>query len=112
MYGGYNMKVAIVGTSRLTDDDERDVRQYLAWLLKSFPEDTEIVSGGAIGVDSIAIEMASLCKLSTTIFHPEEQKKKFFFLRNKQIAEYCDVVYCITTPTKNQPCYHHPILAD
>lgn len=107
------MKVGIVGTSRLTDDDERDVRQYLVYLLTTLPkQNLEIVSGGAKGVDSISIEMAASRGISTTIFHPKEQKKKYFFLRNKQIAEYCDVVYCITTPTKNQQCYHHPVLAD
>ena len=56
------LKVAIVGTSHsLTENEERDVRQFVSMILKDYdPLTTTIISGGAKGVDSIAQEIALL----------------------------------------------------
>jgi len=54
------MKVAIVGTTiNLTENEERDVRQLCVGIIKRFDSNVTIISGGAVGVDKIAIEIGS-----------------------------------------------------
>ena len=79
------MKVAVIGSRGLTVND----------LGKYLPEDTtEIVSGGAKGIDTCARNYASSHDLKLTEFLPEYSKygRGAPLKRNLQIIEYADVV--------------------
>ncbi len=112
------MKIAIVGTSRLNEHMERDVQQYVNYILdqakKEHGHDLIVVSGGATGVDTIAEDMAKQKDIDTHIFKPEinewepEDGSIGFKARNLQIAEDCDELYCFPTYLFNTSCYHCP----
>lgn len=79
------MKVAVIGSRGLTVND----------LGKYLPEDTtEIVSGGAKGIDTCARDYALSHDLKLTEFLPEYSKygRGAPLKRNLQIIEYADVV--------------------
>lgn len=79
------MKVAVIGSRELWIDD----------LGKYLPEDTtEIVSGGARGVDTCAKNYAVRNNIKLTEFLPEYDKygKIAPLLRNNEIIEYADMV--------------------
>ena len=79
------MKIAIIGSRNIFVDN---LGQYL-------PENTtEIVSGGANGVDSCAEEYAESNKIKLKEFLPEYEKfgKGAPLKRNIQIIEYADEV--------------------
>ena len=79
------MKVAIVGSRNLTAEN---LGQYLP------EETTEIVSGGARGIDTCAREYALANELKLTEFLPEYQRygKGAPLKRNLQIIDYADLV--------------------
>lgn len=79
------MKVAVIGSRGLTVEN---LENYL-------PADTtEIVSGGAVGVDTSAKEYARSNNLKLTEFLPEYEKygRKAPLKRNIKIIEYADTV--------------------
>ncbi len=79
------MKVAVIGSRSIR---VKDLKKYL-------PENTtEIVSGGAKGVDTCAREYAFNNKLILTEFLPEYKKygKKAPLIRNNLIVDYSDKV--------------------
>lgn len=79
------MKVAVIGSRGLTVENIGD---YL-------PDGvTEIVSGGAKGVDSSAKEYAERNNIRLTVFLPEYEKyrRNAPLRRNLQIIEYADEV--------------------
>ena len=79
------MKVAVIGSRGLTVND----------LGKYLPKDTtEIVSGGAKGIDTCARDYALLHDIKLTEFLPEYNKygRGAPLKRNLQIIEYADVV--------------------
>lgn len=79
------MKVAVIGSRNLSVDNLDD---YL-------PCDCdEIVSGGAVGIDSSAADYANANNLKLTEFLPEYNKygRAAPIVRNKQIVEYADLV--------------------
>ena len=79
------MKVVVIGSRGLTVND----------LGKYLPEDTtEIVSGGAKGIDTCARDYALSHDLKLTEFLPEYNKygRCAPLKRNLQIIEYADVV--------------------
>ncbi len=79
------MKVAIIGSRGLMVED---LRQYL-------PENTtEIVSGGAKGIDTCAREYAVSHGIKLTEFLPDYKKygRSAPLKRNIQIIEYADIV--------------------
>jgi hypothetical protein len=79
------MKVAVIGSRGLAVPD---LKKYLP------PETTEIVSGGAKGVDTSAREYAAANGLKLTEFLPEYDKygRGAPLKRNITIIEYADVV--------------------
>ena len=79
------MKVAVIGSRTLSIDNLED---YI-------PQDcTEIVSGGARGVDSSAAQFAKAHNIKLTEFLPQYSAhgKAAPIVRNKQIVDYADCV--------------------
>lgn len=114
------MKIAIVGASKIfTKDEERDVRQFCTNIIKTFPPNVMIISGGAEGVDKIAIEVAKNLGYETDVYLPKVKKwdpptKNGYKARNIQIANECNELFCIAMPLhqKESKCYHHKKLED
>ena len=102
------MKVAIVGTtSNFSENQQIDMRQYISLVLKRYSSDTVIISGGAKGVDEIAIEIAKNIGFETKVYKPEKEEWKYYKKRNLQIANDCDELHCFSIPVKTKKCYHH-----
>ncbi len=104
------MKIAIVGTSKLTSFEEGLVRREVLRILVDVPENTIIISGGAKGVDTVAIETAKYLNLSYIIYFPVANNWDEFKKRNMSLAEDCDKLFCITFARydRSEPkCYHH-----
>ena len=79
------MKLAIIGSRSL---EITDLQKYI-------PENTtEIISGGAKGIDSCARSFAMKHKIKYTEFLPEYEKygKAAPLIRNRQIVQFCDEV--------------------
>lgn len=79
------MKLAIVGSRSLTNIM---LEQYVMKGVK------EIVSGGAVGVDSCAAEYAKSKRLKLTEFYPEYELygRAAPIVRNKKIVDYADYI--------------------
>ena len=77
------MKLAIIGSRNLTDIN---LKEYIP------NEVTEIVSGGARGIDTLAREFAKRNEIKITEFLPDykKYKKGAPIKRNELIAEYAD----------------------
>lgn len=78
------MKIAIVGSRKLTITD---MDAYIS-------DCEEIVSGGAIGVDSCAAEYAKKNGLKLTVFMPQYERyaRAAPIVRNKTIVDYADKI--------------------
>lgn len=95
------MRVAIVGSRSITDQGcVIDAISKIAGDLP--PSEITIVSGGARGVDSVARKVAETMNMDFILFKPYhlvdnsvEYSPKFFFVRNKQIADNSDHVAII-----------------
>jgi hypothetical protein len=77
------MKIAIIGSRNITIENIKDYIPSNA---------TEIVSGGAKGVDTCAAEYATQNKIKLTVFLPNYTRygKGAPLKRNSEIAEYAD----------------------
>lgn len=102
------MKVAIVGSRDITDYSI--VKEAIQ---KSGFKITEVVSGGAKGVDTLAEDYANDNELECTVFKPDwnninrpgaKVKTNAYgkpydclagFIRNQQIVDYCDAMIAI-----------------
>lgn len=83
------MKLAIVGSRTITGIDlSKIVDDHFDFLDRI----NEVVSGGAIGIDTIAEKYASDNNFKLTVFKPDWDKfgKAAGAIRNKQIADYAD----------------------
>ena len=79
------MKVAIVGSRSLINVE----------ISKYIPENvTEIISGGAVGIDTLAEKVSDEKRISKSIIRPEYDKygKKAPLIRNKEIVERAELV--------------------
>ena len=107
------MKIAIVGTSlHLNGIQEMDLTREMTLVMKKFPQDTLIISGGAVGVDTMAKVIAEDLGFPTKIYSPEVENWEHYKKRNIEIAEECDEIYCFTIPVRpkniaGRDCYHH-----
>lgn len=82
------MRLAIVGSTRLKQHPivEQIIRRVIAHY-----RPTEIVSGGAKGVDTHAADIALELGISVVVFRPKIAKWEGGYKeRNLQIATYCD----------------------
>jgi len=95
------MKIAIVGSRGYHNLDT--VTRYV----RTLPDDTIIVSGGAVGVDTAAEEAATFQKFPVEILRPDyaafPKKQQFLapIARNKTIAERCDRMVAFWDETSN-----------
>ncbi len=79
------MRVAVIGSRSIKN---ADISQYIP------AETTEIITGGAVGVDRLAEREARLRGIALTVFKPdyEAHGKSAPLVRNKLIAKECDVL--------------------
>ena len=79
------MKVAVIGSRSIKN---ADISQYIP------AETTEIITGGAVGVDRLAEREARLKGIALTVFKPdyEAHGKSAPLVRNKLIAKECDML--------------------
>lgn len=82
------MRVAIIGSRELTTDIRQAIRDHLP------SSATEIVSGGAKGVDAVAKEVAKELGIPFTEFLPDYDTygKRAPLVRNDRIIDYVDMV--------------------
>lgn len=86
--------VGIVGASQIPSDMKKGFKARITQKLKSIQAELKkqkkamiVVSGGARGVDSFAVEIAEGLNIPTVVFNPEEQSwSKGFKARNHLIA--------------------------
>ena len=81
------MKIAIIGSRNINLSTD-ELKEYI-------PEEAaEIVSGGAVGVDTAAREFAICNNIKLTEFLPDYQRYKRGapLIRNKEIINYADAV--------------------
>ena len=78
------MKVAVVGSRSIFTTD---IGAYIS-------DEDEIVSGGALGIDSCAAEYAKKNGLKLTVFLPQYEKygRAAPIVRNKKIVDYADKI--------------------
>ena len=78
------MKVAVVGSRSILTTD---ISMYIS-------DGDEIVSGGAVGVDSCAAEYAKKNGLKLTVFLPQYERygRAAPIARNKNIVDYADKI--------------------
>ena len=106
------MKIAIVGAGTLTQKEAYNAKLEIIKILDIRYDDLILVSGGSIGIDTIAENVAKDLNIQTLIFpaetfHWEDQDgKKGFKTRNIEIAENCDILYCFPAGTRDKKCYH------
>ena len=82
------MKIAVIGSRSIRDISiERFVPE----------ECTEIVSGGAVGIDESARRFAGRCGIKLTEFLPDYEKygRRAPIIRNKKIVDYSDMVIAV-----------------
>lgn len=85
------MIYAIVGSRSIINYNEKIIN----YIHSNYHNDiTEIVSGGAIGIDKIAEEYAIKYNIPIKIIKPDWNihGRKAGFLRNIEIIKYCDIV--------------------
>lgn len=91
-------RVAIVGSREWPYHEALRVEAEIRAYVESLPPGTVIVSGGARGVDTWAIEAAKNCGLPYKVHSPEKYAPKgaprhlyirALFMRNSDIAEDC-----------------------
>lgn len=82
------MKVAVVGSRRASGYSVEQIISHLP------PATSELVSGGAAGIDTMAEEAAKRLDLPIKIFYPDYQVNGRLapLIRNSQIVEYADFV--------------------
>ena len=100
------MKLAIVGTSHISDNEYSDAVKAITFILNDNPKFTEIVTGDALGIDRITSEIVLEHGIQLHAFTSAANEWQAYKIRNELIAEYCDKLYCITTKTKTEKCYH------
>lgn len=87
------MKLAIVGSRTFPSD--MDLDYFIGHAIRRFGAPTEIVSGGAMGIDRAAERHFSHREITIKVFLPDWTTGKGGHIRNREIAEYCDAALVI-----------------
>jgi len=85
------MKVAIIGSRNIKNREE----YWYKKICENIPKNcAEIISGGALGIDTLARRYANEHKILFKEFPPEYKKygKSAAYIRNSQIVEYAQIV--------------------
>lgn len=100
------MKIAIVGTSHLTDKEKARAANAIESIFNENP-DAEIITGDANGIDALVLSYSG-CREMTMIkaLDKKWEGKYGFKQRNIAIAEQADIIYSIAIPIKTTRCYH------
>src|SRR3990167_9416744 len=99
------MKLAIVGTSKkLLPDEETKVKDIIRYEISRGID--MVISGGAYGIDWLAVELASKMGIPIREFKPRSQTWPEYRRRNILIAQNCDRLVCLSTKVKRVSCYH------
>lgn len=82
------MKIAIIGSRTVHASIDRAILRYLP------PATTEVISGGAEGVDTAAARVAHELRIPLRVFEPDYAAygKRAPLMRNLQIIDYADEV--------------------
>lgn len=111
------LKLAIVGASKRNipipkiPTLDRLINKTISDHKKSYPK-LIVISGGATGVDTMAVHTARAYKLSTLEFKPQIQQwddkegQMGFKSRNLKIATECDKLVNIVVKEAGSYCYH------
>jgi len=84
------MKLAIVGSIDLKGNEE--AARIIEEMLDSFAPSL-VISGGAVGIDTMAEQAAKCRNIETSIYHPKTDRWRDGFMpRNLLIAQACDVL--------------------
>jgi len=102
------LNIAIVGTSHLTTEDEKDkALNRIESIFNSYPDDTTYITGDAEGIDKL---VGTYGHNHTIIIIKATDKtwggRQGYKQRNIRIAELADYVYSIATEIKKTRCYH------
>ena len=100
------MNLGIVGTSRLTQKEAELASSVIKKEINEISPDF-VISGGAKGIDSLAIEIAKDLGIAYIIHNPRGQAWEYYKERNIIIAKQSDQVICISFKTSEPDCYHH-----
>ena len=89
------MSLAIVGSRRFANPDWlRLSKMTIAWFLANV-RPSGVVSGGAMGIDTLAEEQAKLLGFPVRVFLPERRCWESYRERNLQVVCACDALLCI-----------------
>src|SRR3990167_1859876 len=85
------MRIAVVVSRPKSFKDLSEVERSVADFMANI-YDAEVVSGGASGVDSLAVRAAEAKGLKTKVFLPnwDRHGRSAGPIRNKSIVDYCD----------------------
>jgi len=111
------IKLAIVGSRSILDEKQVNsiIESTIFDLICDGAEITHIVSGGAVGVDTIAEKYADNMRINKIIIKPDWDRdgKSAAFKRNTVIAKACDMMLVIHDPkSKTMGCLHAKSEAD
>ena len=100
--------VAIVGSSRLSEEERDRARVLIKRIIAPYKHHDEIITGDANGIDELVRSFASECNCMTVVKATNQQwEPNGFKKRNISIARQADRVYTIATKNiKGQKCYH------
>lgn len=87
------MKLGIVGSRSLENNKEcKKLMEQIVHAIDKVYDIGEIISGGAIGPDTWANEIANNMYICSTIIRPKKWYKEDIRKRNEDIAESCDIL--------------------
>ena len=97
------MVVAIVGSRDFAD--RALVRRVVAGLREEFGETLEVISGGATGADTLAIEAAMFLGVRDREIRPDDARwgDRAHAVRNGQLVEAADLVVAFFSPGERTP---------
>ena len=104
------MKIGIVGTSKLTEEEKEKALILIETLIeRARQNDDIIVTGDAEGIDECTRKMAKYIGVQLKVHiakQKEWNKPDGFKQRNIAIATDSDYIYSISTLVKKERCHH------